>query len=292
MSNTSRWPITVDGVRLDTLAYNVSTRMGRDISPSVQGANVATPARHGELWTAHKKYGPGRMVLDMWVAGTDEDGNTPVDDYAEYRTNLDMLLLMFNVRHRRLDVRQVINSVGPVERQALCEVTAVIDPSMLAMAPYTAQMKIEFNIPDAFWFDIADTNYDSGAAYVSGTIKTLNELLGSTAPMVNMYLVVDGPANSPQVFDDRNGHWIQYNGNLPDGQQWCVNTSTWSSKVGVGIAFTDTGTDVYADTTFAGGHSPKLFGLVADPAGPQMRMEGTGFGANTKFRVRTKRAYL
>lgn len=289
---TSRWPVTIDGVRLDTLAYNISTRQGRDISPSVQGSNVESFARHGELWTAHKKYGPGRMVLDMWVTGTDEDGVTPSDDYALYRQNLDKLLLMLNVRHRKLDVRQTVASDGPIVRQALCEVTAIIDPSMKAGYPYTAEMTVEFSLSEAFWFDVADSNYDSGAAYVSGTIKTLDVLLGSTAPMVDMYLVVDGPTNSPKVFDNRSGHWIQYNGNLPNGQQWCVNTATWSSKIGVGIAFTDTGTDVYASTTFAGGHSPKLFGLVADPAGPQMRMEGTGFGANTKFRVRTKRAYL
>jgi hypothetical protein len=289
---TSRWPVTIDGVRLDTMAYNISTRQGRDISPAVQGANVDSFGRHGNLWSAHKKYGPGRMVLNMWVAGTDEDGVAPVDDYAAYRYNLDKLLLMLNVRHRQLDVRQTIETTGPIVRQALCEVTAVIDPSMKAMAPYTAEMTVEFTIPGAFWFDVADTNYDSGAAYVAGTIKTLTELLGSTAPMVDMYLVVDGPANSPKVYDNRSGHWVQYNGNLPSGQQWCVNTATWSSKVGVGIAFTDTGTDVYSSTTFAGGHSPKLFGLVADPAGPQMRMEGTGFGANTKFRIRTKRAYL
>jgi hypothetical protein len=232
------------------------------------------------------------MVLDMWVSGTDEDGVTPVDDYALYRANLDKLLLMFNVRHRLLDVRQTVQNTNPYSRQALCEVMTVIDPSMLAGSPYTAQMVVELNIPGAFWFDIADTTYDSGAAYVSGTIMTLTSLLGSTAPMVDMYLVVDGPANSPKVYDNRSGHWVQYNGNLPSGQQWCVNTVTWSSKVGVGIAFTDTGTDVYGSTIFAGGHSPKLFGLVSDPAGPQMRMEGTGFGANTKFRIRTKRAFL
>lgn len=291
MTYTSRWPVTIDGVRLDTLAYNVSTREGRDLSPSVQGSNV--PAlRHGELWSAHKKFGPGRMVLKMWVAGTDEDGVSPVDDYALYRANLDKLLMLFNVRHRLIDVRQTIENIGPIQRQALCEVTAVIDPSMMAMAPYTAEMAVEFNIPGAFWFDVADTLYDSGAAYVSGTIMTLTSLLGSTAPMTDMYLVVDGPANSPKVYDNRSGHWVQYVGNLPTGQQWCVNTATWSSKVGVGIAFTDTGTDVYANTTFAGGHSPKLFGLVPDIAAPQMRMEGTGFGANTKFRIRTKRAFL
>lgn len=293
MVTTSRWPVTVDGVRLDTLAYNIETRMGRDSTAVVVGDDVDTEMRHGHMWTAHKKYGPGRLVLRMWVGGTTVDGDyASIDDYALYRSNLDYLNRLFSPHHRLLDVRQTVDNSGPVQRQALCELITVIDPETVASNPYTAKFTVELKVPNAFWTDIGDTNWTSGAAYVSATVKDLVEFQPNTAPMIDLYLVVDGPATNPKVFDNRSGHWVQYNGVIPNLQQWVVNTSTWSSKVGTGIEFTDTGLDVYAQTDFAGGHSPRLFGIVPDLTSPQARMEGTGFGANTRFRIRAKRQYL
>lgn len=293
MVNTSRWPITVDGVRLDTLAYNISTRQGRDAAAEILGANVATEMRHGELWTAHKKYGPGRMYLNMWVSGCDVDGIVPVDEYSEYRDNLDMLRRLFGVRHRLLDVRQTVSETGPVIRQAMCEAMAIIDPTMRVAYPYTSEFTVELRIPDAFWFDLAETTFDTGIGYVSNTTEDLSAEFGvSTAPITNLYLVVDGPAVNPQVFDNISGHWIQLNQTVPNGQQWVVNTRTWSSKVGAAIEFTDTGLDVYESTTFAGSHSPRMFGIAPEHTGPEVRMTGTGFGANTRLRIRAKNAYL
>jgi hypothetical protein len=292
MVNTSRWPITVDGVRLDNHAYNISTRTGRDLGPETIGENVATEGRHGELWTAHKKFGPSRMVLRMWVGGTDEDGVAPTDDYSKYRANLDLLLRLFSTRHRLLDVRQTVSEAGPVVRQALAEVTTVIDPGLLVPSPYTSELTVEFKVPGAFWTDVAETTYDSAAGIALPFTDDLDEFDANTAPMVNMYTVVDGPITNPKLIDNRNGHWVMLNEAVPTGSQWVVNTELWTSKTGVGIAFTQNGNDKYSITTFAGGHSPKLFGIVADHAGPQVRLEGTGAGAGTRLRIRGKRTYL
>lgn len=294
MTNTSQYPVTIDGVRLDTLAYNISTKMGRDLAASSASANIDTEMRHGELWVPHKKYGPGRLVLDMWVGGTDEDGAVPVggDDYKKYRENLDDLRRMFGVRGRLLDIRIQLDKLGTSIRQCFGEVTNVIDPEMLASYPYTAQMKVEVNVPGAFWQDVADSNFDSGSAVAANSDHPLPAFAAGTAPMVDLYTVLDGPATNPKLIDSRNGHYDQYNGIVPLGQQWVVNTTLHTSKVGVGIAFTQGGTDVYAQTVFAGGHAPALFGISADPAGPQIRLEGSGFGAATRLRVRGKIKYL
>lgn len=298
MVNTSKWPVTVDGVRLDTLAYNVSTRTGRDIAPGLAGSNVSTEMRDGELWVPHKKAGPGTFVLKMWVAGTDEDGVVPVgnDDYWKYRQNLDMLLRMFHVTHRRLDVRQQWDVAGTKVRQAMCEVGTIITPEMLAAFPYTSEMTVELRIPDAFWQDVADSNYDSQVLIPGGILANtdlpLPGFAAGTAPMRDLYVVVDGPITNPKVIDYRSAHYVQLNAAVPGGQQWVVNTAEWTSKVGSGIAFTQNGVDMYASTVFAGSHSPKMFGITQDPLGPQARIEGTGFGAATRLRIRGKIKYL
>lgn len=295
MVNTSKWPVTVDGVRLDTLAWNISTRQGRDLEPALAGENIDTGMRDGVIWTPHKRRGPGRLVLDMWVGGTDEDGAVPVgeDDYERYTLNLDALKRMFGVTHRLLDVRLQQDAAGNMIRQALCEKSAIITPEMQAAYPYTAKFVVELTIPNGFLQDVAESNYDSNVGLTANTDITLpSPFPQATAPMRNLYAVLDGPATNPKLIDNRNGHWVQYNGIVASGSQWVVNTATWSSKVGIGIAFTDTGTDVYQQTVYAGGHSPSMFGITADPLGPQVRIEGSGFGAGTRLRLRTKLQYL
>jgi len=302
MVTTSKWPITVDGTRLDSLAWNVSTRGGRDGMPPIAGADIDTEMRDGTLWVPNKNFGPGKLVLKMWVGGTDADGAVPVgnDDYKKYITNLDSLKRMFAVQHRLLDVRQQFDIAGTMIRQSLCTINTVITPEMFSAYPYTATFAVELDVPGAFSQDVADSNYDSqavgqfpGGVPANTTITLPAPFPQATAPMRKMYLVVDGPATNPKILDPRNGHSIQYNGVVANGSQWVVNTTTWTSKVGIGIAFTDTGTDVYAQTVAQGGHMPAaLFGITADPAGAQVRIEGSAFGAATRLRIRTKLQYL
>lgn len=302
MVNTSKWPVTVDGTRLDSLAWNIETRSGRDFMPGIPGADIDTEMRDGTLWVPNKNYGPGRIVLSMWVGGTDEDGAVPVDndDYKKYILNLDKLKRMFGVQHRLLDVRQQFDIAGTMIRQSLCNVGTVLTPEMFAVYPYTAKFVVELNVPGAFSQDVADSNYDSqavgqfpGGLPANTTITLPDPFPAATAPMRKMYVVLDGPATNPKIIDPRNGHSIQYNGVVANGSQWVVNTTEWTSKVGIGIAFTQNGTDVFAQTVAQGGHMPvALFGITADPAGAQVRIEGSGFTAATRLRLRTKLQYL
>lgn len=296
MANTSAYPITIDGVRLDTYAYSISTKAGRDSVVGVVGSNIATELQDGEIWVPDKKASPGRVVLQMWVGGTDADGVVPADSYDKYRSNLDFLNRMFSVTHRLLDVRQQIDVAGTNIRQAMCEKTAIIDPEFLVNFPYTTKYTVELGIPAGFWQDVADTNYDSVTLLPGGipanTTFDLPAFALANAPMRDLWVVVDGPITNPKVLDNRNGHYVQLNAVVPDGQQWVVNTTTWTSKLGAAIAFTTGGTDKYDQTVFAGGHAPSIFGITADPIGPQVRIEGSGFGSNTRLRIRGKLKYL
>ena len=292
MVNTSAYPVTVDGTRLDTLAYNIETKDGRDLGPTLQGEDITTGMRDGDIFVPNKKSGPGRIVLSMWVNGTDEDGIVPTDSYYKYRQNLDMLRRMFGVKHRLLDVREQLDVAGAHIRQALCTVGAVIDPAMLANFPYTAKMSVELKIMSGFWQDLADSNYDSAIGLLANTDINLPAFAPMTAPMRDMWVVLDGPATNPKIIDNRSGHYAKLNGVIGNGIQWVVDTTNWTSKTGAGIAFTNDGVDQYDATEFAGAHAPSIFGIVADPLGPQVRIEGTGFGANTRLRLRGKLKYL
>jgi len=297
MVNTSRWPVTVDGTRLDTLAYNISTRSGRDLEPALAGENIDTGMRDGNIWVPHKKRDPGRLVLSMWVGGTDDDGAVPVgnDDYAKYIANLDKLKRMFGVTHRLLDVRLQMNASGTDIRQALSEKSAIITPEMRASYPYTAEFTVELSIPGAFLQSVADANFDSDTVLdpvVPDTDLPLAPFAAATAPMRDIWTVFDGPGTNVELTDNLNAHWMRYNGVVANGSQWVVDTTSYTSKVGVGIAFTHNGTDVYDQTEYAGGHSPRMFGITADPLGPEINIGGSGFGANSRLRIRGKIKFL
>lgn len=294
MTNTSRWPITVDGVRLDTYAWNVRTRAGRDLAAAVKTPNIDAPLLNGELWVPGKKTGPGRMVLQMWVQGCDANGLPPADgdSYWVYRQNLDQLNRMFGVRHRLLDVQQTVRNTPATIRQALCEVTAVIDPSMNVPSVYSSGFTVEFTIPGAFWQDLADSNFDSGTSITSGTTYQLTTFAAATAPCEDLYLVIDGPATNPTWVDQPSGHFIALNRALLAGEQWVVDTTNWTSKIGAGIAFTTGGTSVASQTSYGGYLAPKMFGLTPLSPNPRVIVTWTAGGTSaTRARIRGKVKY-
>jgi hypothetical protein len=294
MTNTSRWPITIDGTRLDTYAWNVRTRAGRDLAASVKTANLDQPLLNGELWVPGKKVGPGRMVLQMWVSGVDANGVAPVDGdtYWVYRQNLDSLRRIFGKRYGLLDVQQTVRTSPATVRQALCEVTAVIDPDFAAPAPYTGQFTVELSIPDAWWQDPADSNFDTGTSITSGTTYQMTTFAAATAPCEDLYTVVDGPATNPKWTDQPSGHFVQLSRALLAGEQWVVNTSKWTSKIGTGIAFTDNGTNVASQTSYGGYLAPRMFGLSPLNPNPRVVLSWTAGGTTaTRGRIRGKVKY-
>src|SRR3982751_5668716 len=101
MVTTSAIPMTVDGTRLDTLAWNIETITGRIGVPGVRGANAQVPGRHGSIFTPNKTYDEREFVLSMWVNGCDVDGLIPggSSDLAEFRKNVDTLSLLFGKRY-------------------------------------------------------------------------------------------------------------------------------------------------------------------------------------------------
>lgn len=293
MTNTSRWPVTVDGVRLDTYAWNIRTRAGRDLTAQVKTANIDVPSLDGELWVPGKKVGPGRLVLKMWVQGCDANGAVPADQdtYWQYRQNLDALRLMFGVRHRQLLVQQTIRTSPAVIREALCEVTAVIDPETVVPSVYAAEMTVELSVPGAWWQDPVDTDWDSGGSLVSAAVQNLTSFAGATAPMNEGYLVLDGPATNPVWTDQPSGHFVALDRALLTGEQWVVDMTNWTSKIGTGIAFTANGTSVASQTRYGGYHAPRMFGLTPLLPNPRVTVTFTAGSSATRARIRARRKF-
>lgn len=108
MTNTSPLPYTVDGVRLDTLAYNIESLSGTRQLPRTRSGDVVVPGLHGVVPSTYDDYESGELALRMWVRDTDENGNhvlTDVHRKQQLDRNLDRLFALFRSSPQLMDVR-------------------------------------------------------------------------------------------------------------------------------------------------------------------------------------------
>lgn len=291
MANTSTHPWTVNGTRLDTWAYNIRTKRGWLYTPGFNQGNIEVPGRGGDIFVPGKRRDAGQAVLQMSVWDRDVNGAlVGTDRYATWRKNMDTLLALFDSTYGLLDVRQQISATKT--RQAWCEVVAAIDPE--TVENWGAEFKVALRIPDVYWQDTADVEHIQTGVVNNGTYN-VTPFVDATAPMEDLWVVVDGPVTNPRVTDTRTGHYVQYNGALLATECWTVNTTTWSSRVGaLATAYTETGTNKTAQTVADGLYLPRLFGMSAAAPGqsfPRVTFGGSGVSAATRLRIKGRRKY-
>ena len=314
MTTTSNFPLTINGVRLDTLAFNISTYDGRRGMPSKRLASVLLPGVHGALPVlSNGSFEVGSFILKMWVAGAEVDGTVPHATSPSrklYDRNLDAIFHLFSTTDRLLDLRQKMGD-GSV-RQAYGRVTESVIPAVGgAEWAIRAEVTVSLEIPSVFWQDAAEQSFVGTASASSPHNLTVTTLTGSTAPIEDGIFLVYGPAASGVRLSCPDlGSWIVLNRALAVGEVWRVDSSRWRSVVGgTGMGFDGAfTTDVIALTDFAGSGNrlftilPKVAGstVIPSPIIPlteagrtcHLVLSGSGFGAATQVRVRARRKFL
>jgi hypothetical protein len=291
MTNTSTIPITVDGVRLDTLAWNIETLGGRLSVPGTRGEDPEVPGMDGAVFVPNKNFESGRMTLQMWVRGSDENGLIPLSSsqMQEFRKNLDTITKMFTVRHRLLDIRQTWPA-GII--QWMAKVEQPWDFSGSAVNP-RAKFAVELSIPSTFGQDVNTADYTSAAGLTTGVTLTLANYDGTTAPISDAIIVVRGAATNPRLTNPDTGEWVQYNGTIATGTDWRVDCGLWETRTGVGISLASgAGTNQVANTQYAGGGS-RFMRLTPRPSGgPQLVLTGTSLNGSTQVLARARRKFM
>jgi hypothetical protein len=293
MTTTSAIPVTVDGVRLDTYAYNIETLAGRLSFPSTRGESPIVPGDDGTIFVPNQNFDEGNMTLSMWVKGSDVNGAVPGGSsaLAEFRKNLTRLTRIFGNKTRLLDVRQTWPA-GDI--QYYCKIVDTIDFSgnaYNALAKFIVAMKI----PDVFGQDVSTTDYSSATNLTTGTTLTLTALDGGSAPMNDAIIVVNGPATNPRLTNPDTGEWVQLNATIASGTNWRLNCATWQTRSGAGLSVSsaDTaGTNQVANTSFGLGGARFIRLTPKDSGPPQLVLTGTGLGTNTQVLIRARRKFF
>lgn len=204
MTYTSDRPITVDGVRLDTLAWNIE-KITRAIAGR-RDADATIPGRDGVVPSLNDTLEPAQFGLDMFVAGTDADGGVPAEGRRDRLwANLDELVHLFGKRHALLDVRE-----GPPHRTNLARNAAIrltnaateVKRNLLTV-PRTHQPLAN----SANWTStagVAITGHPLG--FTTGTeVKPAGTWVGQNTFMASVY-AVDGV---PSATTRRAGTWVK-----------------------------------------------------------------------------------
>lgn len=288
-------PITVDGTSLDELAWGVETKT-RTI-PGVRSADVDVPGLNGTVASLNDDYGAGLLTLGMYVRGTDLTGVVPggSNSVREVRKNLDLLTFLFSKRHALIDVREDVAGLGV--RQVFCKVEDTIEPKVTAGS--VARFTVVLLCPGVFSQDVEVSDW-SQTSVVSDTVYEVANLQGASAPVADASILFTGPGNNPQITDVTTGGFIRLNQVLTAGQQWRVNSNTWTSRLGtgLGVGSLDTaGTNVESSTVYGGlpGKAPMLSlipGYVDAALRVRVKVTGVGFTSATALAVRARRKFL
>lgn len=294
MATYSPFAVTVDGIRLDSSAWNVSAKT-RALA-AVRTADVVLPGTDGVSQSLNDDFEATTMTLTMWLVGTDENGIIPSGSnaMAQCRANLDMLMFVFGTRHRLLNVVETVDAVGTT-RQAFCKVVDSIAPEIAAGG--LGKFVVSLQVGDAMWQDEVLSEW-STTGVQSGVSVEVTTLTGSTGPVSDAIFLVTGPVLNPQIVDLTTGAYVRLNLDLPAGVSWRVNSGTWSTRYGAGILLRSqdtTGTPADAITVFGGGNA-RFLRLVPAISSNARRvfiyLSGSNFSAATSLGVRARRKFL
>lgn len=296
MVTTSDRPLSVDGVRLDTLGWNIN-RLGR-ATAARRNADTVLPGVDGVAASLNDNLEPISFGLEMFVRGTDADGVVPVGGSRDkLRANLDELLHLFGKRHGLLEL--VEQHTGAATRRAYAKVTDQIEPDL--NTPGSAGVfTVALQIPSGTWEDESTADWSGTLGAASGTVQEITTLEGATERTTDAIFLVTGPVNNPRITDQATGAYVQLNQSLSGTQFWRVNVNTWATRYGSGLGLGSadtTGTDGTGSTTYGGLRNQGAFlplVPVRDTGSRRTKvaLSGTGgFSGATRLSARTRRRF-
>lgn len=295
MVNTSARPIAVDGVRLDTLAWNI-TKINRAMAAR-RSADQEVPGRDGLIPSLNDTLEAPTFGLEMFVMGTDADGAVPAQGKADtFRDNLDELVHLFGKRHALLEIQETVKA--GVTRRAWAKVTDSIQPDLNTPGS-SGMFTVGFTLPYAMWEDVAAQDWNGTLGAATGTVQEVTTLQDATERITDAILLVTGPITNPRITDQATGAYVELQAALAAGQFWRVNVGTWATRYGAGLGLGSadtTGTDGVALTRFGGTPNQAHF-LPLTPVRDtgerrvKVALSGTGITAATRLSVRARRKY-
>ena len=221
-----QYPITVDGVRLDSVAYSVTTRNGWQSTPGLRAASVEAAHVDGVLVPDRAApLEPGQIALSMFVRGS---------DWPEYVYNLDTLKRLFSTPRGTVEV-----TMDTGDQVRVCQARTVASWQPEHINPLHARFTVIMEIPSGVW---TTARYAVQRASIVGANKPVRVVCGDpTAKVTDAQVLIHKPAtgvewwladgNVSPLEQQRIWCRFSYTAPLPAGRSILVNLGQWRVSV-------------------------------------------------------------
>ncbi len=295
MTNTTETFWDVDGVSLQTYAFNIATLGGgRMTPPPVRGDDITVPFRPGSIWMP--KVPDAKIItLAMWVTGANEDGTIPVagNMRRQFDTNWRKLRqLLWNPRRQFLLTKRfwvleadltaggmVVDDLPRSGAYRLLSASAEatfaggLEPSMTG--PGRAAFTVDLKLATPYFFSAPiDINFSlTTGTGLPGPNRTVTILGDDRTMAIGVDFV--GPLTGPKIENSTDGVWMTY------------ATSLLSAQIArIGVWDFDARHDVAGANTKAAGyvqHDGDPFWLFLEPGSNALHLTATGGTGTAKL---------
>lgn len=272
MSNTTQTYWDVDGVSLQTYAYNITTWGGdKQAPPPLRGEDVLIPYRPGRTWVP-KEADSRTITLEMWVQGSLPNGSVPSGPQKlEFQNNLRILRNLFWDPKRQITLTKRWDIGGAVMvASAKASFAGGFIPSMHGSSH--ASFSVELYLADPYFYGPEIThNFNNGAASQAQIIFIQGDE-ATTAVKVQFY----GDRSSPKMTNSKNGEFVELAETLTGGSV-LIDVDAFTAKSG--------GTNHIRYVRSALTDSKHW--MVLEPGQQTLTLSGTGTGnATLRYRPR------
>lgn len=281
-AETTSEAVVVNGICLNTLAWNITTKTGRYSLPNTRGDNAKVPSGRGSTFIPNKPIDDGIWTLSMFLLGANPDGTVPRRAAQRILFEQNLAAILNAVLSYSAPVTIYAWQADGSVRKTNATLTGsnAVDVTM-TMGGARGEFNLVFDVLDGVWTDYipATVAGTASAAWSNQTLSLAPVLSGGTVPIEDAVITVQGPATNPRVTNAATGTWVQYTGTLSSIQSWVIDSSQFTSKVNT--------VSVLANTTHFG--APKF--LVIDPVSPQATLTCTGSGVQTNLSITAARQH-
>lgn len=252
MSNSTETYWDIDGISLQTYAWNIETLGGdRMAPPPVRGDDLIVPYLPGTVWAP--KIPDARVIsLGMWVLGSDEQGNIPNDENSRRtfdRNWRKLRNLLFRPRKQFTLTKRFwvetedliaagVDTTGLLTdgdwtlyvASAKASYAGGLSPNMTG--PNRAAFTVDIRLSDPFFYSEPITvpfSMQTGGANPGPqhTIEILGD--GRTSDILVDFV---GPLTSPQItaVDADGDPWVRYATVIADGETAHIDIKMYSAN--------------------------------------------------------------
>jgi hypothetical protein len=228
MTVTTETYWSVNGVPLNTLAYNVTT-WGGDLQapPPLRGEDLTIPYRPGQVLQSRRPDGRS-LSFSMWVLGADEDGNVPENKTmrAEFEKNFKMLRNLFWNQGRPVSITKRWRDY---DTGALQTATATgifsngLAPTM--NGGLRASFSVDFFLPDPFFYG-PEVTVNFAATSTSNQTFTV---LGDFETTV-VLLTVNGARTNFRWTNNTESVYVNVSGVFATGASAWIDVDNWQAR--------------------------------------------------------------